>query len=202
MYTLHTWTPFLASNLKIIQRNVQAIAGDNKKPSNWLSWFTRNKADIYVLIDTRASKDTELFLRVRWKGEIYVNTFSSNARGTAILVRNQAKIEKPKYKIIDKGKFSSLHFSFENKRFALNAIYGPNNDCPLYLKQTIFESDHNVRTEYVLYTGDWNVTIDPPIDNLNYDTICNPNARKVVKSRMESHGLVYLWRKNNPQTKN
>ena len=56
-------------------------------------------------------------------------------------------------------------------------------------------------TEYVIYTGDWNVTIDRSIDNLNYDTICNPNAKKVVKSRMESHRLGDMWRKNNPQTK-
>ena len=91
---MHTRIIIQDSSLKIIQRNVWAIGGDNKKPSNWLSWLARNKGDIYFLIDTRASKETKLFLRVRWMGEIYFNTFSSNARGTVILVRKQSKIEK------------------------------------------------------------------------------------------------------------
>ena len=126
------------------------MGGDNKKPSNWLSWLAINKGDIYVLIDTRASKETELFLKSRWKGKIYFNTFSSNAWGTAILVRKHSKIEKSELRIIDKGNFSTLHFNFDNKRFTLNDLYGPNKDCPLYFKNTIFESDHNVGTELII----------------------------------------------------
>ena len=65
----------------------------------------------------------------------------------------------------------------------------------------VFESDLNVGTEYVIYCGDSNVTINPDIDNLNYNTLCNLTARDAVKSRMDSHGLVDVWRKNNPLTK-
>ena len=70
-----------------------------KKPSNWLSWLARTERYIHFLIDTRASKETKLFLRACWKGEIYFNTFSLNARGTAILVRKQSKIEEEKNQV-------------------------------------------------------------------------------------------------------
>ena len=53
----------------------------------------------------------------------------------------------------------------------------------------------------MIYCEDWSVTINPDIDNLNYDTLFNPNTRDAVKLRMDSQGLVDVWRKNNPQTK-
>ena len=43
--------------------------------------------------------------------------------------------------------------------YALNALYGPNNDSPLYYKYVVFESDLNMGTEYMIYCGDWNVTM-------------------------------------------
>ena len=58
----------------------------------------------------------------------------------------------------------------------------------------VFESDLNVGTEYVIYCGDRNITINPDFDNLNYNTLCNPNARDAVKSKMDSHGLMDVWR--------
>ena len=51
--------------MRIVQRNVLAIGRDSEKPANWLSWMTRNPGDIYVLIDTRLSRETELFLKYR-----------------------------------------------------------------------------------------------------------------------------------------
>ena len=87
------------------------------------------------------------------------------------------------------------------QKYALNALYGPNSDNPLYYRETVFKSELNVENEFVIYCGDWNITLNPDIDNLNYGTLCNPNAREVVKSKMSFNGLVDVWRKNNPQTK-
>ena len=104
---------------------------DSKKPTNWLSWMTRNPGDIYVLIDTILSRETELFLKSRWKGKIYCNTLPSNAWGTAILVRKETNIKNCDFNIIDKGNFSTFSF-FYNKIYAFNALWGPTNDSPLY----------------------------------------------------------------------
>ena len=97
--------------------------------------LARNLGEIYVLIDTRLSSDTESYLKSRWKGKIYVNIILSNARGSAILVRKNTEIKNCVFRIIDKGNFSTLHFDYDNKRLALNAIYGPNTNSPLHFNE-------------------------------------------------------------------
>ena len=52
-----------------------------------------------------------------------------------------------------------------------------------------------------MYVGDWNVTIIPNLDNINYLTVCNEGARRVVKNRIEIDGLVDVWRRDNPLEK-
>ena len=49
------------------------------KYSKWLSWTGRNSGDIYIFLYTRLSKQAENFLRSRWKGEIYFNSYLSIA---------------------------------------------------------------------------------------------------------------------------
>ena len=70
------------------------------------------------------------------------------------------------------------------------------------LKDVIFESDLNVGAEYVIYSGDWNVTINSDLDSRNYLHVNNTKAWEVIKNRMVSDGLVDVWRLNNPILKN
>ena len=81
--------------------------------SNWLSWMTRNKGDIYGFVDTHLSKESENFLKLRWKGEIYFNSYSSNAHGTAVFFRKNADVKNCKYSMIDLGNFSTLHLDHD-----------------------------------------------------------------------------------------
>ena len=74
----------------------------------------------------------------------YFNSYLSNACGTAIFVRKSANIIKFEFSIIDPSNFSTLHFHYDNKRHALNFLYGPNVDSTLYFREVIFESDLNV----------------------------------------------------------
>ena len=53
------------------------------------------------------------------------------------------------------------------KEYVLTALHCPNIDSPLFCKECAFESDNNTEAEFVLYTGDWNVTINCAIDNKN-----------------------------------
>ena len=101
--------------MRIVQRNVRAIGGDGKKTANWISWMSRNPGDIKVLIDTRMARETESFLKSRWRGPIFFHTLSSNTRGTAILTRKGSNITNCDFKIIDTGNFSTLHYKYEKK---------------------------------------------------------------------------------------
>ena len=94
-----------------------------------------------------------------------------------------------------------MHFNYDNKRFALKVLYGPNVDSPLYFREVIFESDLNVGAECVVYAGDWNVTVNHELDNKDYLHVNNPRTREVIKDRMATNGLIDVWRLNNPLKK-
>ena len=110
----------------------------SKKLSNWLSWIGRNKGDVYIFLDTRLSKQSENFLKSRWKGEIYFNSYTSNARGTAVFVRKNFSITNCKFDVIDPGNFSTFHFDYNKNKYALNVLFCPNVDSPSYYKDVIF----------------------------------------------------------------
>ena len=50
--------------------------------------------------------------------------------------------------------------------------------------------------KFVLYAGDWNVTINPEIDNRSY-LLVNDLKPEKFKNRMTTEGLVDVWRLNN-----
>ena len=79
--------------------------------------------------------------------------------GTAVFDSKGTDIINCKFSIIDQGNFSTLHFDHDCKRFALNVLYGPDIDSPLFYKEIIFESDLNLGAEYIIYSGDWNVSL-------------------------------------------
>ena len=80
-------------------------------------------------------------------------------------------------------------------------LYGPNVDSLSYFKDVIFESDLNVGAEFVMYDGDWNVSINPELDNISYLHVNNPKGREVIKNRMMTDGLVDVWMLSNPLQK-
>ena len=75
------------------------------------------------------------------------------------LSEKNTSITNCKFNIVDPGNFSTLHFDYDKRRHTLNVLYGPNVDSPLYFKEVIFESYLNVGAEWVLYAGDWNVSV-------------------------------------------
>ena len=58
----------------------------------------------------------------------FFNSYSSNASGTAVFVRKNADVTNCKFNIVDPGNFSTLHFDYDKRKYALNVLYGPNID--------------------------------------------------------------------------
>ena len=48
----------------------------------------------------------------------------------------------------------------------------------------VFESDINIGAYFVIYSGDWNVTINHELDNKNYIHVNNPKPRAVINNIM------------------
>ena len=106
-------------------------------------------------------------------------------------------------KIIDKscdteGNLLAILMEYENRKILLEGIYGPNEDCPQFYENEAFKHIENWQPDYSIFLGDFNVTINPNLDNKNYVGNNNPLARRSLKDKMEEFELLDVWRELNP----
>ena len=81
----HTDHSQSASRLKVLSFNPNSI-GKNPKRGEIFQLLRNKQADIIFLSDTRLNKDVESLAREQWGGKAYFASFSSQARGVAILI--------------------------------------------------------------------------------------------------------------------
>ena len=186
-----------ASAFTIKEFNVNSI-GRNPKRRQIFNALKKKDCDIYVLLDTRISPKIENLVKSEWGGPAFFSSHSSQSRGVAILIKKNFPIE-----ILDKkqdieGNFLSIKAKIYDKIIAINGIYGPNTDNPIFYKEVVFPTIKDWNPDYSIFTGDWNLVLNQKLDTYNYIHNNNPNATKFVKSAIDDHDLTEPWRYLNP----
>ena len=67
-------------------------------------------------------------------------------------------------------------------------------DSLLFYKKSVSESNNNTETEFVLYTGDWNVTINSALDNKKDLAKIYPRTRRVITEKKVMDNLLDVCR--------
>ena len=83
----------------------------------------------------------------------------------------------------------------------MTGLYGPNEDNPQFYQENVFHFIDMWEPELSLFVGDYNVTINPVLDNRNYMHENNILAREALKNKINEFELVDIWRELNPQEK-
>lgn len=100
-----------------------------------LSHLKSLNSDIMFLQETHLKNDAHSRLRSNWIGHIYHSTFSSKARGAAILIRKGIPF-KHKSTIADReGRYVIVTGEINSTPVTLVNIYGPNFDNPLFYQK-------------------------------------------------------------------
>ena len=74
------------------------------------------------------------------------------------------------------GRFIILDIELPDvARFLLINLYAPNCNNPEFFKN-LAELVEKSDTRNVIFTGDWNLVLDPTLDTYNYKHINNPRA--------------------------
>ena len=84
--------PESASILNIKSFNARSL-GKQPKRRQVFNSLKKKELDIIFLIDTRFSKKIENTVKAEWGGNAYFSSFTSNARGVAILFRKNIPVE-------------------------------------------------------------------------------------------------------------
>ena len=185
--------------LKVLSVNCQGLQ-DKKKRSDVITYPKEMQPSIVCLQDTHLTKKDEASIRNIWNGEIWLNGFSTNSRGVAILINTNFEF---KSEIIHRdihGNLLVLDLDLPNFSFRLINLYAPNNDNPFFYSQikSFIESSNK---QYTIVCGDFNLVLDPEMDSMNYVSINNPQSRAKVFEICESLAMVDSFRLSHPQLK-
>ena len=111
-----------------------------------------------------------------WGGMAYFNSYCSNKRGIAVLIKNDNPISNIEWENVIQGNFSKLSFKVKDETVLVKCIYAPNNDSnpnddnnksTKFFKQIMDdtgEEKYNPR----MITGDYNVALKHYIDTSRY----------------------------------
>ena len=166
-------------------------------------------ANITCLQDVHLTQKEEDNLKIITKCDCYISGNRTNARGVAIIFKNNFA-----YNILNvirdsEGNFIIVDFEVSDLSIRLINIYAPNTDSPhFFTKIRSFVEDNE--QDYIVNCGDFNLVLDPILDCKNYVNINNPRARNILLETMKIYNLVdtfryfhpdvhrYTWRRKNP----
>ena len=141
--------------------------------------------------------------------DCYINGSKTNSRGVAVLLNNNFEYKVSKVIRDEDSNILQLFITCDELKLNLINIYAPNRDTPDFSRK-VFEAASLDGFDQVIICGDFNLTLDPLQDSLNYNNINNPRARSKVIEKMTELETVdifrltypkskrYTWRKKNP----
>ena len=159
-----------------------------------LTWYRKRKADIIFLQETHSTVKTDTH-------------GSSNARGVAILIKNDFDCTIHQ-KILDPlGRFIILKADIKDQTYVLINVYAPNKDKGLisffnnnYLLATLQRENLDWEDNIVI-GGDFNCPLIPDIDKKGGIIIQRKSVTACIDCLQNQLDLVDIWRIKNPDTR-
>ena len=186
-------------DITIASMNTQGL-NDYKKRRDVFQYLKQKKFSIIFLQDTHFESKLEKQIRSEWGYEIFFSSYTSQARGVAILFNNNFDFQVKKEVKDEQGNFLILTIKTMLKELTLVNLYGPNRDNPEFY-ENVQDRILNLQTPNLIMGGDWNLVLNPDKDYKNYLHINNPRAQDKVNELMSELNLIDVWREINPETR-
>ena len=181
-----------ASKLNIISANIRGF-NDKQKRGGFFLHIRKVNPDIVCLCDTRLNENQSLIMAQETNMRHFSSQVDRAARGVCILVKKSLPIKISNIEKSNSGNYVKIECNYDGNTFNLICIYGPNEDSPDFFSN-IFNIITNSNLENSIIVGDFNVTLEPAVDNMHYAQNRNNNARAKLKDLMSQHGFVDAFR--------
>ena len=144
-----------------------------------------------------------------WSGNVHgsINEQPNSSGGILILARRGLDMV-PKESGKDKenkGRMAWEIYEMRGQRILIMGIYGPatageDKKNAKFYEDEVFEVLDTETYDKIIMAGDWNVFLDPKVDQKNYK---NPEkyrekTREAIKSKIRTHSLIDIYRVENP----
>ena len=189
----------MGDKIKILSANCRGIRNKVKR-YDVINYMKDKKVNILCLQDTHLTIEDETDIKTYWQGEILLHGVNTNSRGVAILLNDTFEYKVKNIFRDTSGNMIILDFQMSDVKLKLINIYGPNiDDSSFYDSISTLLSKNE--EEYIIWCGDFNMTLNPVLDSYNYLNLNNPRSRKTVMSIMVENDLVDSFRYFYPETK-
>ena len=183
--------------ITISSLNCQGLGNSAKRRDIFHYIRQKHYSIIYTVYRTHILRKKLKNTLSEWGYKCFFSSFSSNARGVAVLFNNNFEFKISKTEKDDNGNMLIISFSSMDKNFVLVNIYGPNRDDPLFY-ENVKSRVREYKNNNIIVVGDFNIALDQDIDCCNYKQVNNQKAKKAVEDRMLDLGLADIWRESNP----
>ena len=187
---------------KLISLNIRGISNYRKRRTIF-TWCRRQKADIIFLQESHSTEGIEAQWKREWGAPLFCSHGASNARGVAILIRNNFDCLVEEIVADTQGRFLILKVVISGEQALLVNIYGPNRDNELAsfyhaVLQTIIQKNFD-SIENIIFGGDFNCPLNPAVDKRGGNLIPRRSVINAMIEQIQSEiDLHDIWRIKNP----
>jgi len=118
-------------SLVVATYNVTGLGSDIKRKSIW-QFLKTSSFQIILLQETHSFSTTERLWEMEWGGDILWSHGSTRSKGVAIAFKRGLRYSLNNFESDNNGRFLLAEITFENRKFCLVNVYGPNCDNPVF----------------------------------------------------------------------
>uniref|UniRef100_A0A3B5KZT9 exodeoxyribonuclease III n=1 Tax=Xiphophorus couchianus TaxID=32473 RepID=A0A3B5KZT9_9TELE len=193
--------------LNCISLNVRGINNPIKR-KKVLTYFKKQSTDIAFIQETHLTDIEHLKLRRDWVGHVFYSSFSSKARGVALLINKNLTFRLNYMENDGFGRFILVDCVINTNRVILVSLYGPNLDNPEFFNDLILKLAA-IEAPCILGDDGSNLLllVTPSNTNLllgvtSWCKLVTPTRFAVALAQgMKELGLGDVWRLRNPTCK-
>lgn len=183
-------------NLTFSSWNVRGLNNPVKR-GKVLSHLKTLTSDIMFLQETHLNNNSHSRLRAKWIGDIYHSTFSSKARGAAVLIRRGVPFLQKKTIADKEGRYIIVIGEIHNISITLVNIYAPNTDNPIFF-QKVFALIPDISQTNLIIGGDFNTVLDTYLDRSSTKKPPQNASTQFLNSYIQNTNILDIWRIMNP----
>lgn len=184
------------SCLTLLSWNVRGLRA-NLKRGKVFSHLKSLSGDIIFMQETHIKHTEQWRLKCGWISQVYQSTFSSKARGVAILVRRNTPFEHISTISDPNGRYLIVTGRILKRHVTLLNIYAPNFDDPGFFRK-VFNLIPDLSSTHLIAGGDFNAILDCFTDRLSSRPATPSNSTVTLNNLIRSLNLVDAWRLQHP----
>ncbi len=183
-------------NINFVSWNVQGM-GHPIKRGKVFAHLKSLSADIIFLQETHIRPNEQQRLRANWISRIHQATFSSKARGVAILFKKSISFHSHSVITDPAGRYIIVSGCINNFPITCVNVYGPNMDDPAFFRR-LFGLIPETSTTNVIIAGDFNCYLDSYLDRSSSQVPPTIQSVGGLNALIKSMNFVDVWRLLNP----